>query len=92
MGRKLLPPPDYIYIVNILHGMGIHPRLDYIESEYRLAPPADFEVLARRIAWSLGELTREELARLRAWYDRSPPGTGATDAPMRWAFISWEKS
>lgn len=91
VGRKLLPPPDYIYIVNILHGMGIHPRLDYIESEYRLAPPADFEELARRIAWSLGELTREELARLRAWYDRSPPGAGETGAPMRWAFISWEK-
>ncbi|MBV6417275.1 MAG: Trans-aconitate 2-methyltransferase [Steroidobacteraceae bacterium] len=93
MGRKLLPPPDYIYIVNILHAMGIHPRLDYIESEQRLAPAADFDEYARRIAWSLGELAPGELTRLRTWYERShassiqrEPGT------MRWAFISWEKN
>ncbi len=92
LGRKVLPPPDYIYILNILHGMGIHPRLDYIESKQRRAQAAGFDELARRIAWSLGELTSEELARLRAWYERAPPGAGESAAPMRWAFISWEKA
>lgn len=92
LGRKLLPPPDYIYVVNILHGMGIDPRLDYIESEQRRAPATSFDELARRVAWSLGELTPEELARLRAWYERSPAGASEPDAPMRWAFISWEKT
>ncbi len=93
LGRKLLPPPDYIYIVNILHGMGIQPRLDYIESDHRLAPAADFGDLARRIAWALGELTPGELDRLRAWYERSPPAAIREAAPpMRWAFISWDKS
>jgi len=92
LGRKLLPPPDYIYVLNILHGMGIHPRLDYIESKQQRAPAGDFDELARRIAWSLGELTSEELARLHAWYERAPPGAGEIAAPMRWAFISWEKA
>lgn len=91
LGRRLVPPPDYIYVVNILHAMGIHPRLDYIESEQRLAPAADFDELARRLAWSLGELSPGELARLRAWHERAPPGAGESGAPMRWAFISWEK-
>lgn len=93
LGRKLLPPPDYIYIVNILHAMGIHPRLDYLESEQRLAPAADFEEYARRIAWSLGELAPDELTRLRAWYERARPGQDAAGARhMRWAFISWDKA
>jgi len=92
LGRKLLPPPDYIYIVNILHGMGIHARLDYIESDHRLAPAADFDELARRIAWSLGALTPEELGRLRDWHERSAPSARSNAAaPMRWAFISWDK-
>lgn len=92
LGRRPLPPPDYIYVVNILHDMGIHPRLDYIETEQRRAPATDFDELARRIAWSLGELTSDELARLRAWHERARPGAGETAGPMRWAFISWEKA
>lgn len=92
LGRELLPPPDYIYVLNILHRMGIHPRLDYLESENRMAAAADFEEFARRLTWSVGELSDEELARLRVWYERSPPATGSGAAPVRWAFISWEKS
>lgn len=92
LGRKILPPPDYIYVVNILYRMGIHPRLDYIESDSRPAPPAGFDELVRRIAWSLGELTLEERERLRGWYERTPPAARQAEAPMRWAFISWEKA
>lgn len=91
IGRKLRPPPDYIYALNILHGMGIHPRLDYIESENRLAAAGDFEEFARRIAWSIGALSTEETSRLRAWYEHAPQAIRTEAAPVRWAFISWEK-
>lgn len=91
MGRQLLAPPDYIYALNILHAMGIHARLDYIESENRLAAVASFEEFARRVAWSIGALSAEEASRLRAWYERSPQEARGDSLPMRWAFISWEK-
>lgn len=91
LGRKLLPPPDYIYALNILHRMGIHPRLDYIESENRLAAAGDFEEFARRAAWSIGALSMEETSRLRAWYEHAPQEARPDTVPVRWAFISWEK-
>ncbi|MCY1347872.1 hypothetical protein D9M69_339960 [compost metagenome] len=90
IGRRMPPLPDYIYLVNILHARGIHPRLDYIRTEGRLAGVASFEELARRVAWTLGELSGQELSRLQAWYERAAPQGGA-DAPMCWAFISWDK-
>ena len=90
LGRRQPPLPDYIYVVNILHSMGIHPRLDYIEHEGRLAGAANFEDFAGRVAWTLGKLSVDELARLRAWYERAAPGTAGAGVPMRWAFISWD--
>lgn len=35
VGRGSASLPDYIYVLNILHGMGIHPRLDYIQHDER---------------------------------------------------------
>lgn len=87
IGRDLPSLPDSLYILNILHQMGIHPRLDYIEQPGRLAGTVDFDDCARRVAWSLGELNADELNGLRSWYERC----GAKPAPMRWAFISWDK-
>lgn len=92
LGRKLPPLPDYIYIVNILHGMGIHPCLDYIVQEGRLAGASNFEEFANRVSWSLGELSDDELSRLRSWYDETAPNGTPANAPMRWALLSWETS
>lgn len=89
VGRDLPALPDYIYIVNLLYRMGIHPRLDYIETEGRLAGAGDFDAFHARVVWALGELDADETARLRDWYARTPsPRAGA---PMRWAFIAWDK-
>ncbi len=89
LGRKQPPLPDYIYIVNILYRMGVHPRLDYIESDKLPASAGDFASVARQVSWSLGELSADELDRLRDWHagsaSRVPPAPA-----MRWAFISWD--
>lgn len=90
VGRELIPQPDYIYLLNILHRMGIHPRLDYIEQGGRFAGLRDFTEFARRVSWSLGELNAEEIARLRAWFDAGLARGDDIGAPMRWAFISWD--
>ena len=89
LGRNQPALPDYIYIINILHGMGIHPRLDYIEQNSRLAGAKDFEDFAGRVAWTLGELSADELNRLKDWYQHNGQDL-SIDVPRRWAFISWE--
>ena len=45
-----------------------------------------------RVAWSLGDLTTDERARLRAWYENTAPGHNAIGPTMRWALVSWDKS
>ncbi|MDO4723978.1 MAG: class I SAM-dependent methyltransferase [Comamonadaceae bacterium] len=91
MGRKPPPSaPDYIYLLNILHRMGIHPRLDYICQHNRLAETSDAEDFVRRVAWSAGALEEAEAAALRAWYAQATPEQRA-GPPMRWALISWDK-
>ena len=82
--------PDYIYILNILHQMGRHPRVDYIENENRLAGAEDFDAFARKVAFSLGELSEIERARLATWYAADPERAKRGGKPFRWAFVSWE--
>ncbi len=84
--------PDYIYVVNLLHRKGIHPRIDYIEVSSRLAGTASFEAFAARVSWTYPDLDAQALARLRAWYDADPGRAARGGAPMRWAFIHWEKT
>ena len=90
IGRSVPSVPDYIYLVNLLHRMGIHLGLDCIAQENRLAGAVDFGDFARRVAWSAGELDSGETERLRIWYGRASPQQRQGE-PMRWAFISWEK-
>jgi len=90
VGRVRPPMPDYIYVINILHGMGIHPTLDYITVDGQLAGAVDFDDYARRVARSMGGLDDDERGRLQAWYGGASPRERA-GAPLRWAFIHWEK-
>lgn len=91
VGREVPAFPDYIYVINILYRMGIQPRLDYIGQDGRAAAASNFDEFARHVDWALGDLNEDERARLRAWYERSSPGASFATAPVRWAFISWEK-
>jgi len=90
--RQRMPLPDYLYIVNILYRMGIHPRLDYIESGNRLAGKKDFTQFSRKVADILGELSPQEKERLKAWYEADPARALSGGDPFRWAVVSWEKS
>lgn len=90
LGRQNQAFPDYIYIVNILHRLDIHPRLDYIDIPSRLAGTKDFAAFAEKVSWTFGELQDDELAALREWHDADPERARRGGAPMRWAFISWD--
>jgi hypothetical protein len=88
LGRADEPLPDYLYVIAILHQRGIHPRLDYLEGENRLRHCRDFADCLRKVTWSLGELTAEEVERLRGYYDRHAGELGRR--PVKWALVSWE--
>ncbi|QEI06168.1 methyltransferase domain-containing protein [Pigmentiphaga aceris] len=90
IGRRLPALPDYIYLVNVLHAMGVQPKLDYIDAETGPATAPDFETLAQRVDKSARGLSDEERDRLRNWFDAATPAQRA-GRPLRWALISWDK-
>lgn len=90
LGRGTRAQPDYIYVLNILHAMGMYPRLDYIDTPARLANTDSFEEFAQKTAAALGELDASGRAALQRWYEADPDRARRGGHPMRWAFISWE--
>jgi hypothetical protein len=83
VGRSWPAFPDYIHIINILYQEGLHPRLDYMESDNRLAGTRNFDEFARRAPFSLGELSKAELEKLAAWYHTNPESARRGGAPFR---------
>lgn len=92
IGRSQPAEPDYIYLLNILHRMGIHAKVDFISHESRLAETRDFEDFVQRVGWSAGELSPAQIYRLLGWYRDHLTDSGLVCAPMRWAFLSWDKA
>lgn len=95
-GRNFTPCPDYIYILNQLHQMGIYARVDftYHPVNRTYADPADAVDECR---WMIPDMTSEEKNRLErffashlilgnnCWYLPDTP-------PVRWAVICWDIS
>lgn len=90
LDRHEVAPPDYIYALNILHSMGIDPKVDHIEGGPR-AEVKDFDALLQRATWSLGSLEKEETKLLRSWFEHRLAHGPILMPARRWAFISWEK-
>lgn len=90
LGRGGRAHPDYTYILNILHTMGVYPRLDYIDVPGPLAGTESFDHFAQKVIRALGELDETEHKALQHWYDADADRARRGGSPMRWAFISWE--
>lgn len=83
--------PNYIYPLNILYQMGIHPRLDYIDAHYPQPQPESYEAFEQSVTWSLGELSLTEKLHLKNYYQRCEDDVVAPMSSLRrWAFISWQ--
>lgn len=89
LGREDRSFPDHIYIINMLYQRNIYPTLDYIESPSRLADSSTIEEFIDKVRWSFGELSRDDEAKISAWYQRDPEYAQQGGEPMRWAFMSW---
>lgn len=95
LGRPFEPGPDFIYTVNILFQMGIHPHLDYLEFDQQrsFATRAD----ARQgWSWMIDKIQPDEEMALDTYLDErlttNEDGTVTFTRrqPARWAFISWD--
>ncbi len=95
VGRPFQPGPDYIYVYNLLHQMGIFANVSFIsQDQWRVYESREAGLEAMR--WMLRDVTPAELERLRAyveaelvrhehgWRLRAP-------STVRWAVIWWTK-
>lgn len=80
--------PDYLYVVGILHDLGLDPTLDYLPGENRFASCTSVETFVDKVGDAAGPLSAEEVQRLRLFYEERRGRVG--EESVRWAFISWE--
>jgi len=96
IGRTFNSGPDYIYTLNMLYGLGIHPRIDHIElpSELRFS---DFDEAVASYSWMFRDLNEKEEHRLKKFLESrllKYDGSGVVvkrNHPQRWAVLSWTK-
>ena len=95
VGRELKRGPDYIYVYNFLHQMGIYANVSFITSSEWLSYKSIDEAI-EGMRWMFDELTAEEETRLKNYLaaELVPHGEGLRlPAPkvVRWAVINWHK-
>lgn len=91
LDKQIFDKPDYIYVLNILYGMGINPTLSYLKSEGRREQYDSKESFVKSVQWSLDTLTDQEVAKLEDYYDNLENKEDQGDQYNYWALITWEK-
>lgn len=89
LSREIYPRPDYIYLVNVLHSMGIYAKVDFIKSENTKFESNTPEEFVEKVSWSLGELSREEKETLKEYFNTTYQYKQLAQY-INWAMISWE--
>lgn len=94
VGRSFRPGPDYIFILNQLHSMGIYARLDFTVHAFNRTY-ADHHDALNSCSWMIPDMTIKEKNRLSQYLKKNLvfrenrwilPDT----PPVRWAVISWD--
>lgn len=97
LGRPFAAGPDYIYTVNMLYTLGIHPNLAVLTLEREVTYPSMEEAL-RSYSWMFQDITAAENLALENYISGkivNREGNSLTvrrDQPPRWALIWWQKS
>nr|WP_320010532.1 class I SAM-dependent methyltransferase [uncultured Desulfobulbus sp.] len=96
IGRNLNRGPDYIYVYNLLHQMGIHAEIRFVFNGGGNKVFQNIDDAFERFNWMLGSLTPEEAINLRRYFEQHLCKTrgGWTLAykhTVRWAVIYWNK-
>ncbi|HDR0619728.1 class I SAM-dependent methyltransferase [Pasteurella multocida] len=93
IGRDSVGFPNYMYALNLLHQKGYHASVDFITSTCGLVEPEKMteESFIQSVQWSIGQLTDQEIQKLKAYYVTHPNLTSARGEFKTWAFVSWKK-
>jgi precorrin-6B methylase 2 len=93
-GRTLVPGPDYVYPLNLLHQLGVYASVGFlaVADERRYA---GVDEAAESLAFMLADPAPEELARLRAWVagqlvEGDDGWRLAAPRTVQWAILSWQ--
>jgi SAM-dependent methyltransferase len=93
IGRPLRKTPDYIYTYNLLYQMGIYGNVNFIK-EKRERAFADIDHAATALRWMIGDLSKDELVKLRTYLKNSDTSVSNClhhSYEITWAVIWWEK-
>lgn len=92
LDREIVPRPDYIYAVNILHQLGFRARVDFLRSEGGMTYASADDFVAA-IRWRIGALSAREERRLRRFFETLPRdrrGRAKYRHDFEWAMLAWE--
>ena len=67
--RKINPRPDYIYLINTLHSMGIFAKVDFIKTKNNKLQVKTDEEFIQKVSWSLGKPTKKEEIILKEYFN-----------------------
>lgn len=96
IGREFQSGPDYIYTVNILYTMGIHPCIDILRLDRDIVF-SDREEALQAYVWMFQDLSGVEKDALRRYVESrivASEGKQITlrrEHPPQWALIWWKK-
>jgi SAM-dependent methyltransferase len=97
IGRPFDSGPDYIYTVNALYTLGIHPNIEILQLEIDLLFP-DIETAIASYTWMFSDLKTVEHIKLRDYVSTRIIQSDKQqivirrEFPPRWAMIWWKKS
>lgn len=96
IGRPFKPGPDYIYTVNTLYDMGIHPQITTLHLEQESLYSC-FDDILGSYRWMFHDISADELRRLTDYIESHTEAAGPDKLrltrphPPRWAMIWWQK-
>lgn len=96
VGRPFQSGPDYIYTLNMLYSMGIHPETRVMQLENELTF-SSFDDAFASYSWMIKELNEDEERKLRVYVESISEidADGSLkirrDPPPRWVLIHWTK-
>ena len=93
-GRTFRPGPDYRFIVNLLHQMGIYARIDFTVHPVNRTF-ADHQDALDEYRWMIDGMTSTEERRLKDFFKKNlVPENGCWRLPgmppVRWAVLWWD--
>lgn len=97
LGRPFRSGPDYIYTINTLYSMDIHPNVNIISLE-KTVTFASMDTALDSYRWMFKDLTKEDEHKLEQYIkSNSSAGENGTitvnrSHPSRWALIWWKTS